>query len=193
MTSRAVVISCLLLLSVASAGANEVIGTVEFTLDGEEQTWYVLKSPEGLTSNALWLQTGPESAAIAVTAFQHADIELTRDERTGSTVPSGSAPALVVSIEFPTDATEVSYTLPVDPSAGQAVVMLLNDWSNPLDSRMLSDGPGEISLDSISVTRDGPSAFSGRFSGALDSGDGNTRSIESGRFEFEDVTYFERP
>lgn len=193
MIARFAVVLLLLVSADALAADNKVIGTVEFTLDGEAQQWYVLESPDETRSSSLWLTTGPGTGAFTVTAFDRPDIELVRDERTGSAVPTGSAPALVISIGFPVDAGEQSYSLPIDQTAGPAVVMLLNDWSNPIDSMTLSDGPGEISLDSISAREDGPSAFSGTFSGALRNGEGDSRLIESGRFDLRKVTYFERP
>lgn len=184
----------LLLLTFVSAYAdNEVIGTVQFSLDGDEQTWYVLESPEGLRSNALWVEAGPDRYAIAVTAFASPDVELVPYEATGSAVPDGSAPALIVSVGFPAGASEQTHTLPIDPATGPAVVMLLNDWADPLDSATLTDGPGEISLTSIDANREGSSSFAGTFSGALEDGEGNARMIESGRFEFDKVSFFARP
>jgi len=187
-----ILLSLLMMLAVAAAHAdNEVIGTINLSLDGEEQTWYVLESPAGLRSNALWMDVGPDRSAIAVTAFASPDITLVSDGTMGSAVPDGSAPALVVSVAFPTGAKEQGHTLPA--TDGPAVVMLLNDWSNPIDSLMLSDGPGEIRLTSIEASTDASSSFAGTFSGALKGGEGNARMIESGRFEFDHVEFFERP
>lgn len=187
-------ISVLLMLAVVVAHAdNAVIGKIQFVLDGEEQTWYVLESPDGLRSNALWMDIGPGKSAIAVTAFASPDITLVSDGTMGSAVPDGSTPALVISVAFPAGAKEQSHTLPAPATDGPAIVMLLNNWSNPIDSAMLSDGPGEIRLTSINASKDSPSSFAGTFSGALKDGEGNARTIESGRFEFEQVEFFERP
>ena len=187
-------LSLFMLLAFASAHAdNEVIGTIQLSLDGEEQTWYVLESPDGLRSNALWMDIGPGKSAIAVTAFASPDITLVSDGTMGSAVPDGSAPALVVSVAFPAGAKEQGHTLPAPATDGPAIVMLLNDWSNPIDSAMLSDGPGEIRLTSITANKDAPSSFAGTFSGALKDAEGNARTVESGRFEFDQVEFFEKP
>jgi hypothetical protein len=187
-------LSVLIVLSPALAHAdNEVIGTIQLSLEGDEQTWYVLESPSGLRPNALWMEIGPNRSAVAVTAFESPYITLVPHEMMESAVPDSSAPALVVSIGFTTGASEETYSLPIDQSTGPAVVMLLNDWSNPIDSASLSDGPGEIKLTEISASKNSASSFSGTFSGALTDGEGNTRIIESGQFEFEKVSFFERP
>lgn len=187
-------LSLVMMLAVVSAHAdNKVIGTIQLSLDGDEQTWYVLESPDGLRSNALWMDFGPDRSAIAVTAFASPDITLVPDGTMGSAVPDGSAPALVVSVSFPSGATEHGHTLPVPATDGPAVVMLLNDWSNPIDAAVLNDGPGEIRLTSIEANKDGSSSFAGTFSGALEDGEGNARTIKSGRFEFDQVEFFKRP
>lgn len=105
-----------MMLAVATAYAdNKVIGTVHFSLDGEEQTWYVLESLDGLKPSALWMDVG------------------------------------------------------------------------------LSDGPGEIRLTSIKANKDAPSSFAGTFSGALKDGEGNARTVASGRFDFDQVEFSGRP
>ena len=119
----------MMFIVVAAHADHDVIGTIQFSLDGDEQTWYVLESPKGLRSNALWLETGPDRSTIAVTAFESADFELVSHDATGSAVPDGSAPALLVSIGFPAGAREQAYILPIDQSTGPAGVMLLNDFS----------------------------------------------------------------
>ena len=172
---------------------NRVIGTISFSLDGDEQTWFVLESPSGLRPNALWLDLGPDRAAISVTAFSRPDIMLVSHDTMNSAVPEGSAPALVVSIAFPKGATEYSHALPAPADDGPAVIMMLNDWSNPIDSTTLSDGPGEIRLTAIESNRDAPSSFAGTFEGALKDGEGNARPVTAGQFEFDEVKYFERP
>ncbi|MEM7502199.1 MAG: hypothetical protein AAF417_09160 [Pseudomonadota bacterium] len=172
---------------------NTVVGTVSFSLDGNEQTWYVLKSPAGLRPNALWLETGPERAAISVTAFTNSDIRLVGDGSMGSAVPDRAAKALVFSVAFPTGAAEYVHRFPVAPTDGPAVVMLLEEWSNPIDAMMLTDGPGEIRLTSISRNGDSSFTLKGTFEGVLTDGEGNTRTAAAGRFEFEKVEFFERP
>lgn len=121
----------LLFLAIIVARAdNAIIGTVSLTVDGEEQTWYVLESPADSLPSALWLAMGPDKGAIAVTAF---------------------------------------------------------------DSFRLDEGPGEIRLTKIDANHNGPSAFSGTFSGVMRRGSGETITIENGRFEIEKAQNFERP
>lgn len=188
------ILTLLVLIAAQSATAdNKIIGTVSFLLDGGEQTWYVLESPDGLRSNALWLDVGPNRSAISVTAFNDPDITLVPHDMMNSAVPDGSAPALAVSISYPTDASAHIHTLPVQATEGPAVIMLLNDWSNPINSSTLSDGPGEIRLTEISTNKESASRFAGTFAGELQDGESNVQVIKAGRFEFEEVVYFERP
>lgn len=60
---------------------------------------------------------------------------------------------------------EYAYELPTEPNEGPAAIMMLANWSNPLDGYVLDDGPGEIRLARIDASKDRPSAFSGTFYG----------------------------
>lgn len=179
------------ILAVSAAwGGNEIVGAVELTVDGEEQTWYVLEPDGDMLSNALWLAMGPDRAALAISAYRDPDIDFVRYEATGSPVPDGDAAALVLSVAFPLNATEYTYELPIEPSEGPAAIMMLANWSNPLDSYMLDDGPGEIRLTRIEASTNGPSAFSGTFHGVMGRGSGESKTIEDGRFEVRGVQFF---
>lgn len=180
-------------LAVSAAWAdNEIVGEVELTVDGEEQTWYVLEPDGDMLPNALWLSMGPDKAALSITAYRDPDISFVRHEATGSPLPDGDAAALVLSVAFPLDAADYSYELPVEPSEGPATIMMLANWSNPLDSYVLDDGPGEIRLTQIDASTDGLSAFSGTFHGVMRRESGESRTIEDGRFEIRSALFFER-
>lgn len=171
---------------------NEIIGTIELTVDGDEQTWYVLQPADDMLPNALWLAIGPDKGALSITAYKNPEITFVQHEPTGSPVPDGEATALVFSIGFPVGAGEQSYTLPTEPPDGPATVMILNDWSNPIDAYALNDGPGEIRVTKIETNKDGPSYFAGTFRGTMQHTSGATKSVENGRFEIEQVRFFER-
>lgn len=185
-------LTAIFLVSTAWAD-NEVVGTVELTVDGEEQTWYVLQPGDDMLPNALWLAIGPDKGAVSITAYKNPDISFVRHEPTGSPVPDGEAAALVFSVGFPLGAGEQSYSLPTKPPAGPATIMILNDWSNPIDAYTLNDGPGEIRLTKIDTSKNGPSHIAGTFQGTIQHTSGATKRIENGRLEIEQVRYFERP
>jgi hypothetical protein len=180
-------------MSCSAVAEDRVIGTIEFAVDGEQQTWYVMQPGEDMLPNALWLAMGPEKGAVSITAYRSPDIGFVRHEATGSPVPDGDATAMVVSIGFPLGAGEHSYNLPTQRSDGPATIMILKDWSNPLDAFVLKDGPGEIRLTTIDVDKNGLSHFAGTFSGTMQHDSGATMQIENGRFEIGHVSYFERP
>jgi hypothetical protein len=181
------------ILAVSAAwGDNEIVGEVELTVDGEVQTWYVLEPDGDMLPNALWLAMGPDKAALSITAYRDPDIDFIRHEATGSPLPAGDAAALVFSVAFPPDAAEYAYELPTEISEGPATIMMLANWSNPLDSYLLDDGPGEIRLTHIDATTNGLSAFSGTFHGVMRRGSGESKTIEDGRFEIRGAQYFER-
>lgn len=181
------------ILAVSAAwGDNEIVGEVELTVDGEAQTWYVLEPGGDMLPNALWLAMGPDKAALSISAYRDPDVDFVRHEATGSPLPDGDAAALVFSVAFPLDATEYTYELPIEPSEGPATIMMLANWSNPLDHYVLDDGPGEIRLTRIDASTNGPSAFSGTFHGVMRRGSGESKTIEDGRFEIRGAQYFKR-
>lgn len=186
-----------LLLVALSIPANparcEVLGTVMLTLDGEEQTWYVLEPGGDMLPNALWLAMGPDRGALSIVAYRNPELEFVADEKTRSPLPAADAAALVISIGFPIDAKEKTYTLPANRGEGPAVVMLLGNWSNPLDHYALGEGPGEIRLTEIDVKAGAPSSFVGTFSGTMQKESETSRTIEGGRFELRDVPFVKRP
>ncbi len=176
----------------AARGDNEIVGKIELTIDGKEQTWYVLEPDGDMLPNALWLAMGPDKAALSITAYEDPDIAFVRHEATGSPLPAGDAAALVLSVAFPPDAGEYAYELPTGPNEGPATIMMLANWSNPLDGYVLDDGPGEIRLTRIDASKDGPSAFSGTFHGVMRHESGESRAIEDGRFEIRRAKFFAR-
>jgi len=177
--------------SLVAGAANEVVGTIELTLDGEQQTWYVLDPGEDMLPNALWVAMGPEMGALSISAYRDRDQAFVRDEATGSPLPDGDAAALVFSIGFPLGARQQQYALPAEPPAGPAVILLVKNWSNPVVGWALDDGPGEIQLTRIEAKTNGVSSFAGTFHGTMRSGSGETRSLENGRFEISRAEFFQ--
>lgn len=175
----------------AIPASGEATGTVELTLDGEPQTWYVVDPGEAMLPNALWVAMGPDRAALSITAYPTLDVEFTADETTGSPLPNGDFPALVISVGFSTSVTAQAYKLPPSPGGGPASVALLADWSNPLDHFALRQGPGEIRLTEIDTDKERLSSFAGSFHGTMQGVSGGTRIIENGRFEVRGVVLFE--
>ena len=182
----------LALTACARLADAEVAGTVELTLDGQQQTWYGVDAGSDMLPTALWLAMGPDRAALSITAYRSPEIEFIADEATRSPLPKGDAQALVISIGFSLDANEQAYVLPTDPGDGPAVVMILSDWSNPLDSYTLTDGPGEIRLTEINANADQASRFVGTFQGTMQGSSGETKVIDNGRFEVQGLRLFER-
>jgi len=189
-------LSVLLLAANAALIAHadtRVVGTVEFTLDGEHQTWYILDPGGDMLPNALWLAMGPERGALSIAAYQDPETQFVADEATGSPLPSEDAAALVISIAFPIDAREQTYTLPTERGGGPAVVMLLDSWSSPLEHFALQEGPGEIRLTKIDARPGESASFSGTFRGTMQRATGESRTIEEGSFEIPAAPFFDRP
>ncbi len=65
--------SPLIALAVSALADNEIIGTVEMTLDGHRQTWYVLDPGQVMPPTAMWLAMGPERGALSIAAYESSD------------------------------------------------------------------------------------------------------------------------
>jgi hypothetical protein len=191
--TRSASVFLLILLSAARA-ENDVIGTVELTLNGQEQVWFVLDPGDDTLPTGIWIAMGPERGGISIAAYRDASLQLIRDERTGSAVPAASAEVLLLSVGFPLDAREQSYTLPTQPSAGPASLMFLKDWSKPLEAYDMGGHPGQISLTRIDAKTDGSSIFVGTFNGILRNiASGETIKVEEGRFQVDGAPFFKAP
>lgn len=65
-------VSSLVMLAATAFADNEIIGTVEMSLDGDERTWYVLDPGGGMLPTALWLAMGPERGALICSCLREA-------------------------------------------------------------------------------------------------------------------------
>jgi len=175
--------------SVALAG-NQVLGTVELELETGAETWYVLRPEGDMLPSAVWIATGPDKAMLSLAAYQDPDIELVKEPQTGSAIPAGKAPVLVLAIGFPLGADAQQYQWPAQ-SRQVASVMLLADWSQPLAALSITEDPGEIQLTEIDARRNGESSFAGVFSGVLRR-DEQTKVVRNATFKVSGVPFFDR-
>lgn len=173
--------------AVSVQAENQVIGTVELILDGEAQTWYVLQPDGDLMPTAVWVAAGADQGMLSIAAYPDADIELIREEQMGSTVPVSDTPVLVIGIGFPIGAEQLTYTIPSN-EPHPASVLLLENWSQPLDGYDISADPGEISLTGIEAGRGDDARFSGTFSGVLRR-DEETKTVQGASFEVDRVPF----
>jgi hypothetical protein len=172
-----------LALACTAEAKTEQVGMVELTIDGVDQTWYVLQPGSTMRPNAAWVAMGPNKGALTLVAYPEPTVEFVRDEDTGSALPADDTPLLVFSIGFPWQESEVSYTLPVEAPAGPASIMLLKSSSDLLDAYDMSGGPGELRLNEIDASVDGTSSFAGTFHGVLRHDSGDTMNVSDGRFD----------
>lgn len=180
----------LVALAITALAETEVIGTVQMSVEGDEQTWYVLDPGGNMLPTSLWLAMGPEHGALSIAAYESPDIEFVRDDMTGSAVPAGDAAVLIFSIGFTVGTNEQAYTLPLQPGDGPASVQLLTNWANPIGAYDMSLDPGRIHLTSIDASTDGPSAFEGTFNGVLRNDAHEAMSVENGRIDIERASFF---
>jgi hypothetical protein len=169
---------------------NRVIGTVDMRVDGSEQTWYILQPPGGLPPTALWLPMGPGTVALSIGAYPDRDTRFVEDATTGSPVPAGATPVLVLLIGFATGAERVRYELPLTAEEGPAAIIMQPDWRDYTAMFEMSEAPGEITLDRIEANKSGDSAFAGTFTGEYRGRDGSVRQVTHGRFQVTGARYF---
>jgi hypothetical protein len=185
------VFSTLICLVWATLGLaeNKVIGTVVLTLDGEEQTWYVLDAQGDMLPSAIWLALGPEHGTLSIAAYPNPDVGFMRDDATGSAMPDTDIAALVITVGFPIGAAEQTYELPTQ-AAGPASVLYLPNWKEPLSSYDISTDPGEMRLTTIEADTEALSSFTGSFRGVLRNADDETMVVEDARFEVGQVPFY---
>ncbi|MGD2073418.1 MAG: hypothetical protein PVG38_00625 [Gammaproteobacteria bacterium] len=170
---------------------NRVIGTIELSVDGQAQSWYILQPPGHLLPTALWVPMGPGRGAAAIGAYSAPDIKFVEDATTGASVPVDAQPVLTLSFGFPTGTEALSYDLPVGRGEGPATVILQANWKDYTTTFDMSDGPGEIRVDSIKAIEKGNSEFAGSFRGQLQSRDGSVKRVTNGRFHVNGARYFQ--
>lgn len=175
-----------------AAAANTVIGTVELTVDGEDQTWYVLQPDGGAMPTASWVALGPDHAAAAIAAYETRDIALVTDEATGAPVPEGNEAVLMISFSFDIGDTSKTHSLPVDTGSGPVSLMFLSNWRDLTTMYNMNDGPGEMNITTIDARQDGPSRFAGTIEGTLRNRDNETMTVNAGRFEVDGAVYISR-
>lgn len=180
----------LVTFAITALADNEIIGTVQMSVEGDEQTWYVLDPGGDMLPTSLWVAMGPEHGALSIAAYESPDVEFVRDDRTGSAVPAGDAAVLLFSIGFAVGTNEQAYALPLPAGEGPASVQLLTNWADPLEAYDMSLDPGRIHLTSIDASADGPSAFVGTFNGVLRNDADETMTVENGRIDVERASFF---
>lgn len=169
---------------------NRVIGTVELSVDGQAQSWYILQPPGNLLPTALWVPMGPKRGAAAIGAYSAPDIKFIEDATTGASVPVDAQPVLTLTFGFPIRVKELNYDLPVGRGEGPATVIMQANWKDYTATFDMSDGPGEIRVDSIKAIKNGYSEFAGSFRGTLQNRDGSVKRVTNGRFHVNEARYF---
>lgn len=94
---------------------------------------------------------------------------------------------VIGTVELILDGEAQTYTIP-SKEAHPASVLLLENWSQPLDGYDISADPGEISLTGIEAGRDDDVPFSGTFSGVLRR-DEETKTVQGASFEVDRVPF----
>jgi hypothetical protein len=177
--------------SVLAYAENTVIGTVEATIDGQENSWYVLQPEGDMWPTAVWLAMGPERGVASINAYRSEDIPLVRDKMIGFSLPENAAPVLIIAFDFPVGASQGAYTLPSESTFSAADVIWQTDFMDSDTAYFMNQGSGTIQASRINANMDSDSSFSGTFSGTLkriNSEDSVT--ITNGRFEIDGVRFF---
>jgi len=176
----------------ANAG-NEVIGTVEATLDGQARTWYVLKTDtvnKGGDSGAIWVQTDPDQARVIIGAFETKDVIFTKDGTTGMITASGQGSQISVTVKIPSGMKRMTYKKP-ETGISPADVILMTRIGDYKSMRPL--GEGQITVDQITLDETEKGHIAGTFEGTLIDREGKPWGrVTNGRFEVDGVIHFHK-
>ena len=183
--------SLLWFITAANAG-NEVIGTIEATLDGKARTWYVLKTDtvdKGGGSGAIWMQTDSDQAMVIVGAFETKDVTFTKDAATGMITASGQGSQISLTFKIPPGTESITYRKP-ETGISLADVFLMTRIGDYASMHPL--GEGKITVDRITLDHTENGRIEGRFEGTLLDRDGEPWGrITEGRFEVDGVVQFQ--
>lgn len=186
-------ISTLLYFTAAANAGNDVIGTVEATLDGKAGTWYVLKtdtvSKQG-DSGAIWMQTDPDHAMVIVAAFKRKDVTFTKDAKTGMTTASGQGSQISLTFKISSGTKRMTYRKPEAGISSADVILMtrIGDYAS-----MHPLGEGQITVERIALDQTEKGRIEGSFEGTLIDRKGKPWGrVTNGRFEVDGVVQFRK-
>jgi hypothetical protein len=173
----------------ASAGFD-TIGTIEATVDGRTMTWHVPGGSGGADgSGAMWMSIEPGTATAIIGGFESRDVEFGRDPTTGHPVVAGEGSQIVLTFEFPLEASSAELRLPAD-GPSEASMLFMPAVGNY--AVMHGMDKGEVSVSLIEARKTGSSRFEGTFSGRLVDGAGKVLwEITGGRFSVDGANFFD--
>jgi hypothetical protein len=187
-----IAVSSLLWFITAANAGNEVIGTIEATLDGKARTWYVLKTDmvdKGGGSGAIWMQTGSDQAMVIVGAFETKDVTFTKDAATGTITAGGQGSQFSLTFKIPPGTKSMTYRKP-ETGISLADVFLMTRIGDYASIHPL--GEGQVTVDRITLDDTENGHIEGRFEGTLIDRDGEPWGrIRDGRFEVDGVVQFQ--
>ncbi|MEJ2230885.1 MAG: hypothetical protein P8X46_06870 [Nitrospirales bacterium] len=183
--------SSVLLFTPAANAGNEVIGTIEATLDGKARTWYILKTDtvnKGGDSGAIWMQTDPDQARVIVGGFERKDVPFTKDAVTGMIAASGQGSQMSLTFKIPSGTKSMTYRKP-EIGISLADVFLMTRIGDYASMHPL--GEGQITVDRITLDDTENGRIAGSFEGTLIDRDGEPWGrVTDGRFEVNGVVPF---
>ena len=182
--------SLLWFITAANAG-NEVIGTIEATLDSKARTWYVLKTDtvdKGGGSGAIWMQTDSDQTMVIVGAFESKDVTFTQDATTGTVTASGQGSQISLTFKIPSDTKSMTSRKP-ETRISLADVFLMTRIGDYASMHPL--GEGQVTVDRIALDDTENGYIEGSFEGTLIDRDGEPWGrVADGHFEVNGVVQF---
>jgi len=173
---------------VTAFAEHQVIGTIEAVLDGEKKTWYVLDAKDAMPHGAWWMKWDGNVHMASIDGFESKDVKFGKDELGVPTV-DGDGSSLAITFKFDEGASAVNYSLP-SMSAEPASVVFMSTTGGGISS-MYGLQEGQITANRIEVSKNGPSGFTGTFSGKLQSMSGKSMEITDGRFEVSGAEFID--
>lgn len=179
----------------AVAPADEVLGTIEATVDGRLMTWYVVSgSVRGAPyASAAWYRPDDESVLIAIGGFdtRTPPLETFETGQNGATVSYGEYGGSVMSLLFETgpDPAAFRHALPGD---GMTSFVYMAEASMSDVSGMFIPESGAVHVTVLELS-DGKIRAEGTFSGRLGNPGGEGRFVEvtGGRFSVRGVPHMD--
>ena len=184
--------SLLWFITAANAG-NEVIGTVEATLDGKARIWYVIKTDtveRGGGSGAIWMQTDSDQIMVIIGAFETKDVTFIKDAVTGTITASGQGSQISLTFKIPSGTESMTYRKPeTGLSLAEVFVMTrIGDYAS-----MHPLGKGQVTVDRFTLHETENGRIKGSFEGTLIDRDGEPWGrVTDGRFEVDGVVQFRK-
>lgn len=178
------------LFSAASHAQFEPIGTIEATIDGTTMTWYVPGRDTGDGSaGAMWMSMQPGAGKAVIGGYESRDTKFGRDPATGKPTVSGKGSQVIISFDFPEEASSARFDLPAK-GAQDVSVWVLPAIGDHAGMQVLQTG--RLSVSRIEARRSGGSRFDGSFSGTISDRAGKVkRTVASGRFAVDGAAFFD--